>query len=131
MLTIGKTFTFEAAHYIEGHPTCGKLHGHTWTVDVFVRSASGKLDNNHMLIDFKVLGGIVRDRLNHLDHKVINERVNFAPTAETLACWLVQQIRFGISEVLGETFLDDKDWQFGVRLQEGPGGWAEYWEETK
>ena len=34
-MIIGKTFTFEAAHWLPHHPgKCWKLHGHTWTVEV-------------------------------------------------------------------------------------------------
>lgn len=27
---------FSASHTVEGHPVCGRLHGHTWDVDVSV-----------------------------------------------------------------------------------------------
>jgi len=27
---------FHAAHYIEGHPTCGKTHGHTYRLIVII-----------------------------------------------------------------------------------------------
>lgn len=126
MITIGKTFTFEAAHFIEGHPTCGKLHGHSWVLTVMCKGDIP--EEGGMLIDFKVLGGIVRDITNQLDHKVINEVKAYLPeilTAETLCVWFVCRIRQHILKVIGTNNIT----QLGCRLQEGiDGGWAEFWE---
>ena len=130
MITIGKRFIFEAAHFIEDHPTCGKLHGHSWTLEVMIKGEVGDLvyAPPGMLIDFKVLGGAVRTVTNWLDHKTINDVVDIPViTAETLVQWFTTQIRKTLAIV------DESDnWNFiiiGCRLKEGiDGGWAEYWE---
>lgn len=130
MITIGKRFTFEAAHFIEGHPTCGKLHGHSWVLTVMLKG--NELNHNGMLIDFKVLGGIVRDITNHFDHKVINDTVSFTPiTAETLVRFICINIRTHLVQVLGREE-SARIVELGCRLQEGiDGGWAEFWESNE
>ena len=116
----GKRFTFESAHYIKDHPTCGQLHGHTWTLDVEI---TGQIDpETGMLIDFKELGRMVKKVTDLLDHKTINMIVGFAPvTAETLVHWIWQQIRLQFPiELFNRIDL------LACKLQEGPGGWAQY-----
>lgn len=67
-----KTFHFDAAHKLPGHPTCGCLHGHTWTLTVGV---SGIPDpTTGMVMDFKELTRIVKTYvLDELDHKYLND----------------------------------------------------------
>lgn len=122
MITIGKRFTFEAAHFIKDHPTCGELHGHSWTLDVMIKA---KPTPNGMILDFKVLGGIVRDILKKYDHQVINDQCQFEPvTAETLVEVIARRIRQHLYEVIAL-----ENYTLGCRLQEGiDGGWAEWWE---
>lgn len=132
MTTIGKHFYFESAHFIPGHPTCGRLHGHTWKLTVMVKG--DQLNDNGMLIDFKVLGGVVRSLIGHLDHGIINDYFDGstplktlpAISAETLCAWFVRALRSWFDEL---DFLPS-DCLIGCRLQEGTeGGWAECWEE--
>ena len=45
-MIIGKTFTFEAAHWLPGHTgKCNALHGHTWTVEVELKFLWEALSN--------------------------------------------------------------------------------------
>jgi len=67
-VTITKTFC--AAHRLEGHPKCGRLHGHNYSVEAIV--VSDRLDDaERMLVDFGVvknaLGGIIKE----LDHRYL------------------------------------------------------------
>lgn len=119
----GKRFTFESAHTIVGHPTCGFTHGHTWTLDVQIKGQIN--ETNGMLIDFKRLGQVVKTITNRLDHRMINDEVDFAPvTAETLVRHIAQEIALALDpwEVERMTHII-------CRLQEGPGGYAEFVEE--
>lgn len=60
---------FSAAHMVIGHESCGKIHGHSYIVDVEVDGErSGKFG---FVIDFKILKNITRDICKSLDHRVL------------------------------------------------------------
>ena len=60
---------FSAAHMVIGHESCGKIHGHSYIVDVEVEGErSGQFG---FVIDFKLLKGITRDICKSLDHRVL------------------------------------------------------------
>ena len=62
---------FAAAHNLRGYQgNCENLHGHNWLVEAAVR---GKRDVNGMVVDFRVLKGILKDTLETLDHNYLNE----------------------------------------------------------
>ena len=76
---------FSAAHYLENHDgKCANLHGHTWQVEIVLKGE--KLDPTGMLTDFS----LAKQRLDTLlpDHTNLNDRYDFNPTAENLACYL-------------------------------------------
>lgn len=60
---------FSAAHMVIGHESCGKIHGHSYIVDVEVEGErSGQFG---FVIDFKELKGITRSVCKSLDHRVL------------------------------------------------------------
>ena len=60
---------FSAAHMVIGHESCGKIHGHSYIVDVEVEGKrSGQFG---FVIDFKLLKGITRTICKSLDHRVL------------------------------------------------------------
>ncbi len=60
---------FSAAHMVIGHESCGKIHGHSYIVDVEVEGErSGQFG---FVIDFKVLKDITRKICKTLDHRVL------------------------------------------------------------
>ncbi len=60
---------FSAAHMVIGHESCGKIHGHSYIVDVEVDGErSGKFG---FVIDFKILKNITRKICKTLDHRVL------------------------------------------------------------
>ena len=85
---------FDAAHFLRGYEgDCANLHGHRWEVEVCVSGRS--LGELGILIDFKELKRIMKKVLP--DHRLLNgipafEQVN--PTAENLALYLFEKIRF-------------------------------------
>lgn len=78
---------FSSAHQLrEYEGKCERLHGHNWVVRVTV---SGKeLDKSGMLVDFGIMKKHLKDILEVLDHRFINEVPPFDklnPSAENLA----------------------------------------------
>lgn len=60
---------FSAAHMVIGHESCGKIHGHSYIVDVEVEGErSGQFG---FVIDFKILKDITRKICKTLDHRVL------------------------------------------------------------
>lgn len=60
---------FSAAHMVIGHHSCGKIHGHSYIVDVEIE---GKRTGQFgFVIDFKILKDITRKICKSLDHRVL------------------------------------------------------------
>lgn len=78
---------FAAAHNLRGYKgLCENLHGHNWTVEIFI--ASRELDSLGMVMDFKEVKALLSTILERLDHKYLNELEPFDtinPTTENLA----------------------------------------------
>lgn len=95
MFEIKVSAEFEAAHRIAGYPgKCDRLHGHSWTVEASV--IGSKLDELGMLVDFKLVKGYLRDLLETLDHRMLNELEPFKtvnPTAENIAKFLYDEMK--------------------------------------
>lgn len=66
---------------------CNRLHGHNAVITVFCKSKT--LNADGMVVDFSHVKKIVMDLL---DHRYVNETVDFNPTAENLAHWLCEKI---------------------------------------
>lgn len=85
---------------------CQNLHGHNWIIEVYLKSET--LNQNGMIMDFTIIKKLIADKL---DHKNLNDELNFNPTAENIACW--------ICETLGEKC-------YKVSVQESEGNTAIY-----
>ena len=76
-----------SAHILHGYDgPCGRLHGHTWNVEVTI--AGDQLNKVGLLADFKVLKAKLKDVLAPLDHVNLNDLPAFAgsnPSTENLA----------------------------------------------
>ena len=66
---------------------CANLHGHNWIVTVYCKSK--ELTDYGMVIDFKHIKNMVHDKL---DHKYLNDVVDFNPTAENMAKWICDNV---------------------------------------
>lgn len=96
-MRVTKIFTFNAAHFLSGHPTCGVMHGHTYKLEVTV---AGPVNARGMVLDFSTLKSIVQEKvLANLDHTTLNNVLpeDKPPTAENLCAWIWQQIDVPIS----------------------------------
>ncbi len=83
--------TFSAAHQLtKSNTKCENLHGHNWKVQVFVR---GEVDEKvGWVMDFSVLKKLLKDSLQALDHKLLNDVLQTSPTAENIAKYIYDQL---------------------------------------
>jgi len=89
MYKIIKRMEISAAHSLNlpYESKCNNHHGHNWIITVYCKA--NKLNENDMVIDFSE----IKERVfNKLDHKNLNEVLNFRTTAENIAKWVVEQI---------------------------------------
>jgi 6-pyruvoyltetrahydropterin/6-carboxytetrahydropterin synthase len=91
---IGRTFRFEAAHFLphvpDGHK-CRNMHGHNYRVEVVI--ACETLDPRGFVMDFAEVDAAVRPLIDQVDHRVLNEVEGLEnPTAEIIAAWFLQRI---------------------------------------
>jgi 6-pyruvoyltetrahydropterin/6-carboxytetrahydropterin synthase len=86
---------FAGAHHLRDYPgDCENPHGHNWKVEVTVRAT--ELDQIGMGIDFKVLKGIVKEAIDKLDHRDLNNMAMFKevnPSSENIARYLFSELK--------------------------------------
>lgn len=89
MFYVEKSFEIAGSHRLRLNydSKCQNLHGHNWKIIVFCESE--QLDDNGMVVDFTEIKRKIHDKL---DHKHLNDVVDFNPTAENIAKWVVEQI---------------------------------------
>ncbi|MEO0809868.1 MAG: 6-carboxytetrahydropterin synthase QueD [Pseudomonadota bacterium] len=93
IIRIGRTYHFEAAHYLpkvpDGHK-CKNLHGHNYRVEIVI---SGKLDERGFVKDFAEIDDEIAPLLKQVDHRLLNEVEGLEnPTAEIIAAWFLERI---------------------------------------
>ena len=86
---------FSAAHHLLNYEgECEHQHGHNWKVEVFAKGEN--LDKSGILIDFKILKEEVKEVLDLLDHKDLNELEYFkgiSPSSEVIARFIYKQLK--------------------------------------
>ncbi len=114
---------FSAAHVLKDYQgACANLHGHNWTVQVFVRSP--ELDQVGIALDFKILKRELEAILAEYDHKFLNELPDFQegnPTSERIAMIIYKRL----SKIVNKGAVRI----FKVRVCESPTSGASYFEE--
>ena len=94
MFELDITRDFSAAHKLVGYNgLCSALHGHNWTVQVFIRAS--QLDEIGIAADFTVIKRELTAILASFDHKYLNELPEFQginPTSENIARILYEKL---------------------------------------
>ena len=102
MTEIFKIFTIEAAHRLPYVPTghkCGRLHGHSFSIEIHV---SGEIGANGWVRDFADIKVAFKPLHDVLDHNYLNEIEGLDnPTSEVLAKWIWDRLNLpGVSSVV-------------------------------
>ncbi len=90
-VTIRKSFS--AAHTLAIGGKCEELHGHNFMVDVTAGSES--VNNEGVVIDFRVLKAWVHEIFEEIDHKFLNDLSAFKdmnPSAEIIARFIYTRL---------------------------------------
>jgi 6-pyruvoyltetrahydropterin/6-carboxytetrahydropterin synthase len=94
-MEIFKEFTFEAAHLLPNVPPghkCGRLHGHSYTVAIYLRGEIG--ETTGWIMDFGDLKTHFRPIYDQLDHYYLNDIEGLEnPTSENIARWIWQKLK--------------------------------------
>ncbi len=120
---ISVTTEFSAAHSLQGYPgNCAQVHGHNWTVEVFVRCR--ELNAIGIGIDFREVKRAIKESIENLDHSCLNEHPAFEhtnPSSENIARFLYKE--------LGARINSENAKISRVKISETPNTGAYYWEE--
>lgn len=118
-MIIGKEYKFSAAHYLPGHPKCGVMHGHTYTVIVEIEA---DLNSVGVILDFGELNRIMDNVLVYLDHRCLNDALgeDIIPTCEQLTLWIIDRL---INKEKLDTYIINGKF-LTITVREGEGGYA-------
>jgi len=98
----------DCAHFLPEHPKCGKVHGHTYKIEVVVQGEP----KDGMLLDFRDLKTQVREVLATYDHGHWNDVMEY-PSVENICQLLHTRLQARLA------------FEFTLRVFEGHGKWAE------
>ena len=94
MFEVSAEGTFSAAHALRGYKgKCENVHGHNYRVRVTL--AGEQLDANGLLVDFVEVKRAMREVIEKLDHKLLNDVPPFDtvnPSAENMARYFYEEV---------------------------------------
>ena len=121
MYRISKEFAWSSSHQLDGLPPdhqCARLHGHNYVLRYEVQAPH--LDAVGFVIDYGDLAPVKALVDDQLDHRHLNDVLDFNPTAERMAEWLHRQSVGLLRHKLRA------GWIVAVHLSETPKTWASY-----
>ncbi len=143
-MIIRKLFTFQGAHIVRKCFTkqCREnIHGHSYIVELFL--TSNKMDDGHMLVDFGLLKGNIKEFIESFDHSHTiwaDDDKDFIATCKSLSSRWVEIPCNATAEgyallmlIVIDRILEQTDWHNGegdvkvvsVRVHETATGYAE------
>lgn len=109
---------FSAAHHLLNYDgACENQHGHNWLTEAYVSGCD--LDKSNILIDYKVIKKNLKEVLDYLDHKDINELPEFkgiSPSSEVISKFIYKKMKERIPQTSK------------IALWETPASCVTYWE---
>lgn len=97
MFELSQTFTFDAAHTLKRQVSpeeaagSRRIHGHTYTAEVFVRGE--RQPESGMVVDLAVLREVLAGIRQQLDHHFLDEVAGLgAPTLENLCVFIYSRV---------------------------------------
>ena len=83
-----------AHHLLNYNGKCENQHGHNWLVEAYVKG--NNLDKSNILVDYKVIKSELKEVLDYMDHKDINELPEFknqSPSSEFIAKYIYDKLK--------------------------------------
>ena len=107
-MKLGIVDYIDCAHFLPEHPKCGRLHGHTYKVELTIEGET----RDGMVLDFADLKQIARGVFAEYDHRNWNDVLEY-PSVENICDLLYEKLQARLR------------FQFNLRVWEGHGKWAE------
>jgi 6-pyruvoyltetrahydropterin/6-carboxytetrahydropterin synthase len=105
--------TFAAGHALRNYRgKCENVHGHNYRIEVTVQGE--QLDSIGLLVDFVELKRLMKDTIDYLDHRFINDLEPFDkvnPSAENIAKYFHDRISRGLSPEVPIRLAQVKVWE--------------------
>ena len=108
-MKLGITDYIDCAHFLPGHPKCGRLHGHTYKIEIIIEGETG---SEGMVLDFGEMKQNLQSVLGQYDHQSLNDFLDY-PSVEN------------VCEALSVKLREKFSFPFSLRVWEGHGKWAE------
>jgi 6-pyruvoyltetrahydropterin/6-carboxytetrahydropterin synthase len=104
MFEVSVEQTFAAGHALRGYKgKCENVHGHNYRVRVTV--AGEQLNSIGLLVDFVEIKRLMRQTIEYLDHRFINDLPPFDalnPTAENMARYFYEELDKALTTAAAE-----------------------------
>lgn len=93
---------FSASHVVQNHSTCGKLHGHRWSIEV---TFEGPLSpQSGMVVDHGELGQALRDVCVEFDRRDLNGMLpGVVPVPEGIAGYVRERLLLAFPGIVAVT----------------------------
>ena len=91
MFTVKVRDFIASAHFLREYKgKCENMHGHNWKVEATI--AKAEVGSDGMVMDFKILKKHLKEIVDSMDHKVLNEEVDYFktvnPSSENIAKYI-------------------------------------------